>query len=285
MIIAISGARGFIGRQLTSFFIAKGFEVRSLPRINASASADEIALFLKGVDVVINLAGAPVIGRWSEAYKKVMLESRIITTRTIVDAIARLEKKPELLISASAVGIYNQDGEHTERQFRVADNYLSQICLAWEAEARKAAPLTRVAIIRLGVVLGKEGGALKRMIPLFKMGLGGKIASGKQGFPWIHIYDVVHAVQFIIENRRLSGEFNLTAPKIVDNNYFTKALARILRRKAFMPVPALALKIVFGEGAITLTGGQIVIPDNLLREGYHFCFPDLTAALEDIILS
>jgi uncharacterized protein (TIGR01777 family) len=283
MIIAITGANGFIGTELAVFFRAKGDEVLSIPRINAGMPAVEIAGLIKGVDIIINLAGAPIIGRWTQKYKKILFDSRIITTRKLVEAIGFVDRKPQLLISASAVGIYASDGEHTESNFRKADDYLGQICSDWEQEAKKAVPFTRVAIVRFGIVLGKDGGALKRLIPLFKLGLGGKIASGRQAFPWIHINDVIQAVQFIIENQKLSGEFNLTSPNFIDNSTFTKVLAKVLGKPAFFSVPSFTLKIIYGEGAIAVTAGQHAPPKHLIDEGYHFSFPDLKEALEDII--
>ena len=171
MIIAITGAGGFIGKQLSSFFQAKSNEVRRIPRIDSGTTAAGVAAFITGVDVIINLAGSPIIGRWNEAYKKSLLNSRVITTSKLVEAIDLLATKPKLLISASAVGIYSQEGEQTESTFQIADDYLGQICCAWEAEAKKAVPLTRVAIMRLGIVLGKGGGALARMMPYSSLDL------------------------------------------------------------------------------------------------------------------
>lgn len=282
MIIAISGSNGFIGKQLTIYFQAKGNDVRSILRIDSGTSVKEIVRQLEDVDVVINLAGAPIIGRWTKKYKKALLDSRVITTRKIVEAISLMDKKPQLLISASAIGIYSQEGEHTEFNFRVANDYLGQICNEWEMEARKAIPFTRVAVTRFGIVLGKGGGALKRMLPLFRSGLGGKIASGNQGFSWIHVYDVVHALEFIIENPKLSGEFNLTTPDVVNNSKFTKVLSKMLGKPAFFTVPSFALKLLFGEGAIAVTGGQFALPKHLVDAGFQFSYPDLKSALDDI---
>ena len=282
MVIAISGAGGFIGKKLSMYFKSGGNEMRSLPRVNAGTSPAVLAEMLTGVDVVINLAGAPIVGRWTKAYKKILFDSRIITTRKIVEAIDLLKKKPELLISASAVGIYASEEEQTEFKFRMADDYLAEICSSWEKEAKNAIPFTRVAIIRLGIVLGKDGGALQRMLPLFKLGVGGKIASGQQGFSWIHVTDLVRAIHFIIKNPKVSGEFNFTAPEVVTNEKFTKVLAGILKRPALFAVPAFALKLIFGEGAIAVTGGQFAPPKHLLDEGFQFSFPDLKGALRDI---
>ena len=282
MIIAISGSGGFIGKHLTAYFQTKRIEVRSISRVDAKTSVAEIVSQLSGVDVIINLAGAPIIGRWTKRYKKTLLNSRIITTRKIVEAIILMEKKPHVLISASAIGIYSPVGKQTESDFQIADDYLGQICVAWEQEAKKAVPFIRVAIARFGIVLGKEGGMLKRLLPLFRLSLGGKIASGKQGFSWIHVYDVLQAMEFIIENNKVSGEFNFTAPNVVDNNKFTEILAKMVGKRALVAVPSFALKLLFGEGAIAVTGGQFAFPKHLADEGFQFSYPDLKGALDDI---
>lgn len=283
MIIAITGSGGFIGKHLSTFLQSKKHEVIAIPRIDANTVPSALAKMLEGTDVIINLAGAPVVGRWTTAYKKLLLDSRINTTRSLVEAIALMEAKPQLLISASAIGIYAPEGEHTESHYKVADDYLGEICQAWEAEAKKAMPYTRVAITRFGIVLGKSGGALKRMLPLFRKGLGGKIASGNQGFSWIHIFDVVHAIYFIINSKTAAGEFNLTSPQVTTNKVFTKILAKKFKKRAFLNVPVFALKLVFGEGAIAVAGGQFAKPEHLLKAGYAFDYTDLSDALEDII--
>ncbi len=282
MVIAISGAGGFIGKQLSVFFQSVGNQVVSIPRLPAAIPVAEVAALLSGADVIINLAGAPIVSRWTNAYKKMLYDSRIITTRKIVEAMGLTEKKPVLLISASAIGIYSSQGLQSEKDFKPATDFLGEICSDWELEAKKAEPFTRVAVIRFGIVLGKDGGALTRMLPLFRLGLGGRIASGRQGFSWIHIHDLIQAIQFIIENDKLSGEFNFTAPEVVDNKTFTKVLAGVLKRPAFFVVPSPALKLVFGEGAIAVTGGQFAPPVHLLEEGFIFRFPDLQSALREI---
>jgi uncharacterized protein len=282
MNIAVSGASGFIGKQLTFYFLAKGNNVKRISRISTETPVDEILRQLSGIDLVINLAGTPIVGRWTKRYKKALFDSRIVTTQKIVKAISLMDKKPQLLISASAVGIYSSVGEQTESNFQVADDYLGQICTDWETEAKKAVPFTRVAIARFGIVLGKDGGALRRMLPLFRLGLGGKIASGRQGFSWIHVYDVIHAIEFIVENPAIAGEFNFTAPNVVDNYQFTQVLSKMMRKRAFLTVPSFALKILFGEGAIAVTGGQFAFPKHLVDSGFQFSYPDLKSALDDI---
>lgn len=283
MNIAITGSSGFIGKQLEAHFRKQSDSIINLPRINDETSALELSKILSESEVIINLAGAPIVGRWDEEYKKSLFDSRINTTRKIVDAIGLMETKPKVFISASAIGIYSQEGEQTENQFLQADDYLGYICSNWENEAKQAASYTRVAISRFGIVLGKGGGALQRMLPVFKFGLGGKIASGKQGFSWIHIQDMIRAVQYIIDKPDLKGEFNFTAPEVLTNEIFTKILAGVLKRPAIFSVPAFALKLIFGEGAIAVTGGQFAPPKHLLSEGFQFTFPELEEALVDIV--
>ena len=282
MNIAISGANGFIGKQLTYYFQAKQNNVRSISRIDENTAVEGIMRQLADADVVINLAGAPIVSRWTRKYKQTLFDSRITSTCKIVEAISMMDKKPELLISASAVGIYSSVGNQTESNYQVAEDFLGKICTAWEMEAKKAVPFSRVAITRFGIVLGKDGGAFKKMLPLFRYGLGGKIASGMQGFSWIHVYDVIHAIEFIIENPKLSGEFNLTAPGVIDNSGFTKVLAKVLGKPALFAVPAFALKLLYGEGSIAVAGGQFALPKHLLDEGFHFSYPDLKSALDDL---
>lgn len=283
MNIAISGANGFIGSFLKSHFESQGHIVNSIKRISANTSEAEIENQLMNADVVINLAGAPILGRWTEAYKKQILESRINTTSALVRVIGKMDKKPSLFISTSAVGIYDTDGVNSEYNLRYANNFLATVCEKWEAEASAVAQSTRLIIFRLGVVLDAENGALKRMLPLFKFGFGGVIAGGKQGFPWIHVSDVIKAIDFVIGNPTASGVYNITAPEMIDNKQFTKTLASVLNRPAILPVPAFALKLLFGEASLTLTSGQFVEPARLLEGGFKFSFPNILPALQNLI--
>ena len=282
MIIAISGSSGFIGKHLCTYYNTKGYELRLIPRIQSRTSTTELITLLKGVDVIINLAGASSVKRCTVAYKKVLKESRCLSTRKIVEAISMLEIKPQLLISASAIGIYSQEGQHTETNCNLSDDYLGEICRIWESEAKKAMLITRVVIIRFGIVLGKDGGILKRLLPVFKLGLGGRIASGNQVVSWIHIYDVIQAIQFIIDNRNLTGEFNLTTPNIVSNRKFTKVLANTLNRPAIFTIPAWVIRMIYGKESVAIAGGQYAFPEHLLNAGFHFTFPTLVGALDDI---
>jgi len=282
MKVLISGSTGLVGKHLSAALKSKGFEVVSAGRTDFASGAAALAEKVNKVEVVVNLAGAPVVARWSEAYKKEIEDSRFQTTALLTEAIALATKKPRLFISTSAVGIYPDGEVFTEANARVGDDFLAKVCTAWEARAMKAAKETKVAIFRLGIVLAADGGALQKMLLPFKMGLGGPIATGKQGFSWIHINDLVNAYLFVIE-KQLQGVFNLTSPRPTDNATYTRALGKVLHRPVFMPIPAFALKLVFGEGALMLTSGQKAIPENLIKAGFVFEHPDIEEALADLL--
>ena len=235
---------------------------------------------LKNASIVINLAGAPIIKRWTEEYKKVIFYSRIKTTTNLIYAMDM--ESTQLFISASAVGIYSDKGEHTESNFNYAGDYLAYVCKEWEAEANRLSEKVRTVIFRFGVVLGK-GGALHKMLPLFRLGMGGVIGSGKQPYSWVHIKDVLGAFSFVMEHTACKGIYNLTAPHPVTNRIFTHALAKTLKRGAFLPVPSFALKMIYGEGASVLISGQTVYPEHLMKDGYSFQFPEIEGALDHII--
>lgn len=282
MKLLISGSTGLVGRRLAEAFTKRGDTVVALGRADFAGDAGLIAEKVSGADIVINLAGAPIVARWSESYKQEILESRVNTTSIMVHAIGLAEKKPRLFISTSAVGIYPDGKIYTEANAEYGNDFLAHICKSWEAEAMKATAFTGVAIFRLGVVLSGKGGALAKMLLPFRLGIGGPIAGGRQGFSWIHIDDLINAWLFVIDNQ-LDGIFNLAAPEATDNAGFTKALGKAMHRPVFMPVPAFALRLLFGEGAITLTSGQKVIPERLLDAGFVFEHPKIEFALADLL--
>jgi uncharacterized protein len=284
MKIVISGANGFIGRNLKGVMQRKGWEVIPLTRGDFDKGTGHLARKISGSDVVINLAGAPIVHRWSEDYKRELHDSRIITTQRLVDAMAVSADIPELFISTSAIGIYATEGRHTESEYIPAGNFIGKLCADWEVEAKAAEILTRTVIFRLGIVLADDGGALPKMMLPFKLGVGGKIGSGKQGFSWIHIDDLMAAYFFVIENSAVTGILNLTSPEPCDNLTFTRTIAQLLHRPAFFPVPAFVLKLIYGEGAIAVTGGQVALPGRLLKAGFQYKFPMLESAIKDIIL-
>ena len=283
MRIIISGANGFIGRNLKVVMQQRGWEVIPLSRNDFNHGIGQLAQKINGSDVVINLAGVPIVSRWSETYKQELRNSRIITTQRLVDAMVAAKQIPKLFISTSAIGIYADQGRHTELVYNPASGFIGKLCQDWEAEAEVAAAFTRTVIFRLGIVLSRKGGALPKMLLPFKLGVGGKIGSGKQGFSWIHILDLIKAYLFVIENSQLNGTLNLTSPEPCDNLTFTRTIARILHRPAIFTVPTFALKLIYGEGAITVTGGQTVLPEKLLNAGFLYRFPTLESALKDIL--
>lgn len=209
------------------------------------------------------------------------MSSRIDTTASLVKAIQAAVVKPSMFISTSAVGIYPDGQTFTEKDRQYDPGFLGKVCQAWEEEALKASAVTNVAVFRLGIVLSKDGGALPKMLLPFRFGLGGKIASGKQGFSWIHIDDLINAYRFVVE-KQLTGTFNLTAPGVTDNAGFTSSLSRALKRPALLPVPAFMLKLIYGEGSTALTGGQKVAPVRLLEAGFEFRYPKLDEALREL---
>jgi hypothetical protein len=256
-----------------------GYRVVGLRRGDFTGDPELLKEKLKDAGAVINLAGAPIAGRWTPKYKKEIMDSRTDVTRKLADAVT----SPLVFISASAVGIY-PDGEMVDETCKkTAGNYLSEVCTRWETEAAKLPEDAALAIMRLGVVLDNKGGALPKMLLPFRLGLGGPIAGGQQGFSWIHIDDLINAFVFVLE-RRLTGIFNLTAPEVTDNLGFTQTLGKVLHRPVIMPLPAFALKLAFGEGAQVLTDGQKAVPARLKKDGFVFQFPELKPALAHLLM-
>lgn len=284
MKIAITGGTGFIGRHLAEYFKAANNELLFIGRKMLALSAAELAAEILGCDVVINLAGEPVVGRWTKTKKEKILSSRIQTTRKLTEAVNMLSSKPGLFISASAIGIYNDKQIHDESSLNFGNDYLAEVCNLWENETDALSKDVRKVIIRIGLVLGKDGGTLQKILPLFRLGLGGKIGSGRQMMSWIHIDDVVSAINFLIKNN-ISGIVNLTAPKPVINFEFTKKLSRELKRPAIFPVPVFALKLLFGEGAGVITQSSNVVPKRLLDAGFAFKFGTVESAFAEICKS
>lgn len=280
----MTGASGFVGSYLAKAFVAKGWKVIPLTRSDLALPAAQLAAKIDGADYAVNLAGAPVIGRWSEQYKKNLCDSRINTTQKLIEAFALMQEKPKVFISTSAIGYYTDQGVHTEVNGVQADGFLGQLAQDWEQEAFKAKELNiRTLVFRFGVVLGRDGGPMKKMLPPFKLGLGGKIGTGKQHFSWIHIEDLLRVYWAAFESAEFQGVYNLTAPQPTDNLGLTKALGKVLSRPTLFPVPAFVLRLLFGEGAQILTGGQAAIPQRLLDSSFEFQYPDLEQAIAECI--
>ncbi|HZT39482.1 MAG TPA: TIGR01777 family oxidoreductase [Bryobacteraceae bacterium] len=296
MRITLTGATGFIGQRVVQRLLLEGHALtllsrRARPGENPRCFVCDLAVAeppleaLEGANAVIHLAGEPVAQRWSEDVKRRIRASRVDGTRRLVSAIGRLERKPAVLISASAIGIYGDRGDEilTESSPPGRD-FLAAVALDWEREAQRARRYgLRVVNPRIGIVLGKGGGALAKMLPAFRAGAGGRLGSGRQWMSWIHIEDAVSLILLAVSRQSLDGPVNVTAPHPVTNAAFTRALAQALGRPAVIPVPSLALRVLFGEMAGVLLGGARVLPQVALQAGYAFRFPELQPALEDIL--
>jgi hypothetical protein len=271
MKIALTGASGFVGAALQKTFD---------DCVVIDRRDDEAAILKKlaHVDVVINLAGAPIIKRWSDPYKKVLLESRIKTTRNLVRAINQSEVKH--FISTSAIGIYPDNLRCDESTTEIAGDFLGMLAREWETEALACHKLT--TILRFGVILGPDGGALAQMLTPFRLGVGGIIGNGRMMTSWIDIDDLMKIYRFVIE-RRLSGIFNAVSPNPVTNYVFTKTLGAVLHRPTVLPIPEFALRIMYGEAASVLTGSKEVYPRALSEAGFVFDYPDLESSLKHLL--
>src|SRR5467141_3565846 len=276
MRVAMAGASGLIGTEAVRALRARGDEALALPRFGTAPWS------VDGADAAVNLAGASVAGkRWTPAYKKELEDSRVLTTRALVDAIRAAKRKPHVLVNASAVGYYGGRGDEVlDESATPGSDFLANLSRQWEAEAQRA-PVRSVQL-RTGVVLSAKGGALGKMLPPFKAFVGGPIGSGKQWLPWIHIADEVAAILWTI-NHDLTGPVNLAAPGIVTMKEFARALGRALHRPSWAPVPGAALKVLVGEFASALLEGQRAVPKKLLDSGFRFRFTEVDSALRDVL--
>ena len=288
--IAVTGASGLIGSALVGYLKSQGHTVQRLVR-RAAVSSEEITWdpiagtvdmeALAGVDAVIHLAGAGVSDkRWTKKYKSEILNSRLLGTTTIAKAVAIV--KPQVFISASAIGWYGESGNRAViENDRVGDDFLAAVCHEWESAADLAGDV-RTVKLRTGLVLDPTGGALGKMLPIFRFGLGGKLSNGKQWWSWITLHDQIRAIAFLLENK-VSGPVNLTSPNPVTNSEFTAGLARAMHRPALFPVPAIALKIVLGGFSAEVLGSKKVMPQVLTEAGFTFDYPHISSALEKLV--
>jgi uncharacterized protein len=297
VIITMTGASGFIGRRLLKNFTSAGHEVRVLSRHAGTNLPGGVKLFawdplkgpppeesLRDTDAVVHLAGEPVSQRWNDEVKRRIRDSRVIGTRNLVAGMGRMARRPETLVCASAVGYYGSRGDEVLPETAgPSDAWLSKVCVEWEQEAAAAGSLgTRVVSIRTGLALDPRGGAMQRMLTPFRMGVGGKLGSGEQWMPWIHLADIAALFQFAIE-QPVSGALNGAAPYPVTNAEFTRELAKAVRRPAVFPVPLFALKLLFGEMADILLGSQRAVPMAAEAAGFRFQYPQLGPALANLL--
>ena len=298
MRITLSGATGFLGRHLVERLSKEGHSVCLLTRRPLTGLPSGVETFIwnpprvepapeafESSDAVIHLAGATVNQRWTEESKKLLRSSRLDSTRSLVQALSTLSRRPGLLLSSSAIGYYGNRGEEIlTEESSAGEGFLADLSVDWEREANLARSLgMRVQCLRTGVVLGNDGGALRSMLPVFRLGMGGRLGGGQQWMSWIHLEDWVGSVLHLLQNNLPSGPFNLTAPQPVRNAEFTIALGKALHRPAFLIVPELALKLLLGEMSSVLLGSQRVSPAAILKAGYEFRYPVLESGLRSLL--
>ncbi len=296
----LTGGSGFVGTALTRLLVEQGHEVTILSRsgkresdLPAQVSVTKGDPTEPGAwqdvcadhDLLINLAGASIFSRWTDSYKELMILSRILTTRHLVDSIPRGRDSRTTLVSTSAVGYYGFTGdEELDEDAPPGSDFLARLAQAWETEALKAREKgARVVLTRFGVVLGSGGGALAQMTLPFRLFVGGPLGNGKQWFSWIHLEDLCRAVLFVAENTRIEGPVNFTSPGPVRNAELARSIGKVLRRPAFMPAPAFVIRLVLGEFGSVILKGQRVIPRALQSNGFAFTFPGLEQALTDLL--
>jgi uncharacterized protein (TIGR01777 family) len=283
MRVAVTGATGTIGREVVLQLRERDDEVVAVSRDPGSAGMEAMswdALDLSGFDGVIHLAGSPIDQRWTDEGKRKIRDSRIDTTRRVVDALHTADPRPRVLVSQSAEGYYPRGDAPVGEDSPPGSGFLSEVVQAWEAEARKAEELgVRVVRARTGVVLSAEGGALPKMLTPFKLGIGGPVAGGNQPFPWVDVADVAGALIFLMDTEAASGPVNVVAPEKHTNKSFTKALGRAIKRPTVFPIPSFAIKMLYGEMGSTVTEGSNPDPAKLEQLGYRYDKPRLDDAL------
>jgi uncharacterized protein (TIGR01777 family) len=278
MNVTVLGASGFIGKHLVTALRARGDVVTTASLRDPVAAA----VACEGADAVVNLAGESVAQRWTPAVKERIRSSRVDGPRALMQALAASANPPKAYVSASAIGYYGTSEDDTfDESSAPGRDFLAQVCVEWEAEAHRAESFgARVAVVRTGLVLGTDGGALPKLLPIFKLGGGGIVASGRQWYSWIHIDDQIGIYLAAIDG--FAGPLDATAPNPVRNAEFTRSLASAVHRPAFLPVPAFALQVLFGEGAVVVAEGQRVLPTRTTQLGYQFRFSELDAAFANL---
>jgi len=298
MKIFVTGGTGFVGTHLAGYLLNKGHRIISTGTSSAHnsihhenfryISADTTKKgpwqdSIRDVDALVNLAGRTIFTRWNEGNKKQIYNSRILTTRNLVDAIP--DGKEIVICSASAVGYYGNRGEEILKEDAASGtDFLAKLSIDWEKEAFLAKEKSaRVAVMRFGVVLGKNGGALAKMIPAFKSFAGGPLGTGDQWFPWIHLDDLIFAIEFILENEGIRGPVNFCAPNPVRNRDFAKTFGKVIGRPAFIRAPSFMIRALMGEMGTVVMSSQRVIPDKLAKNGFEFKYPDIEKALNNLL--
>ena len=300
--IIITGATGLIGSKLAARLTDRGERViafvrhperdkQRVPKAShyvkweAGMHEGEWKEAIDDADALINLAGAPIAARWTDEHKQKVYNSRVLGTRHLVEAVMEAERGPSVLVNGSAVGYYGASAlNHVDEASPPGDDFMGRVCADWEAEAVKAAREgVRVALIRTGIVLSPDGGALEKIVPPFRLFVGGPFGSGNQPWPWIHIDDLINLFLFALDNEKVEGPLIGAAPDDVTNKEFSKALGRVLGRPSFFHVPEFVLRLVLGEGAVTVLNGQRVIPRKTIESGFEFTWSGVEEALSDLL--
>ncbi len=297
MHILLTGGTGLIGRALCQRWLADGHQLTVLSRRPQSV-ASLCGRTVRGIgqfsdygeeplDAVVNLAGEPIADRpWSNKRKAQLWGSRITLTEQLLEWLGKRDQMPQVLLNGSAVGWYGDGGERelTEDSPPITDDFASQLCVAWEETAQRAEALgIRVVLVRTGLVLAHDGGFLKRLVPPFRLGLGGPLCNGRQWMSWVHLHDQIALMDFLLRRTDARGPYNACSPQPVRNRDFARSLGRALGRPAFMPVPAFVLRLLLGELSGLLLGGQRAVPSRLRAAGFNFAFTDLDMALGDLL--
>ncbi len=288
----ITGGTGLVGSQLIDELLAGGHEVVNMSRSGRPSGREgllqlkwngkAIPAEVKNIDVVINLAGASIAKRWTEAYKKIVLESRINSTQACVDFIEVQENKPKVFLSASGINYYGSDfSEPKTEDDDPGVGFLSEVCQEWEKPLEKSS--IRTIALRISPVLSTKGGPLEKLLTPFKMFVGGPTGSGDQGFSWIHLDDLVGAIHFLVDHETASGPFNMTAPEHITNRQFASAIGKAINRPSFFRLPKFALETIFGDMSVVLWGGTMGSSEKIRQAGYQFKFPTVKEAMADLL--
>ncbi|MEX0675555.1 MAG: TIGR01777 family oxidoreductase [Chthoniobacterales bacterium] len=286
MKIGITGASGFIGRRAARLAAARGWDVVPFSRQPRDARTRPFVpgepAGVDGLDAVLHLAGEPVVGRWTADKRRRILDSRVLGTRSIVEGFARAARPPAVLVSASGIGFYGNTGDRpVDENSPAGRGFLADVCRAWEAEAMKVRR-GRVVLLRIGLVLGRDGGTMKRILPVFRAGLGGRLGSGRQWMSCVHINDLAGMALWAVEKEAIAGPLNAVMPSPVTNSEFTRLLGRAVRRPAILPAPAFLLRAVLGEMSSLLLDSSRVLPQVACACDYRYEFADVAAAVDDV---
>ncbi|WP_299577208.1 TIGR01777 family oxidoreductase [uncultured Sunxiuqinia sp.] len=285
MKVVVTGANGYLGQNIMGELQRQGATIKPLKRHLLYGDPKQLANHLAGHDVVINLAGAPILKRWTSKNKTIIYNSRVLTTKHLCEAIQLLpdSQQPKTFLSASAVGIYRNNMNHDETSSKFANHFATRVIDDWEDALVGLPDTTRLVIFRIGIVLGKQSQFMSRLLPVFKLGLGGQIANGQQALPFIHIQDLTKAFVEAASNESYFGIYNLVAPEQISNKSFTQVLAKKLKRPAVFKVPAFLLKLLFGKASTLILNNPVVLPSRLKAQNFNYQYPTLDSCLDEIL--